>query len=301
MVLSISVIAGIVAMVSWGIADFMQSYSVRNIGTYKLLYLGNILWTAFFIPFVFFVELNIEFSNLIILCVASALQVFALSSFFESMKIGDVSVVAPISGSYSLITISLLIFFLGKTITQTIGFVIFLLIIGIVLTSTDLKKIKKIHTTKGIKEALIALVLWGIYFFVLEIVTKDTTLIFYFPETKGITVFFYSGITMGISTIIYSLYKKGYMKFSDLKNTKKIKKKTLFFIFSAQFIYLIAWLVVNYAISIGETSIITAISSLFPAITVVLAQIVYKEKLVLNQKLGLLIILVGLFFIGYLS
>jgi drug/metabolite transporter (DMT)-like permease len=291
--LDISIVAGLVAMISWGIADFLQSTVVRKIGTYKTMYIGNVVWVLMILPFGFFVDLSVTFSNLILLVLAGLVQVVAIYNFYKSMKIGEISIVTPISGSYSLVTILLLIVLLGQKLSALTIFSIILLIFGIVLTSTDLKKLKHIHTVKGVKEALLALLFWGLYFFITELIIKDTTFIFHFPETNGLTVFFYSGLSIGFSVGIFGFINKGFIRIKEL-----IKKKLFFRINLIQFIYVLAWVVVNYAISKGNTALITAVSSLFPAVTVILALIFYKEKLVFNQKLGILTILIGLFLIS---
>ena len=170
--LDISIISGLVAMFSWGIADFIQSKVVRQMGSYKTMYIGNIVWIIFVLPFAFFISLKISITNLILLFVGSVMQVFAIYNFYQSMKIGEVSIVTPISGSYSIITVLMLLLLLGQKLNLMTISAIFILIIGIILTSTDLKKIKHIHTVKGVKEAVIALLMWGSYFFLLKWLLK---------------------------------------------------------------------------------------------------------------------------------
>ena len=58
--LDISIISGLVAMFSWGIADFIQSKVVRQMGSYKTMYIGNIVWIIFVLPFAFFISLKIS-------------------------------------------------------------------------------------------------------------------------------------------------------------------------------------------------------------------------------------------------
>ncbi|MBT3720099.1 EamA family transporter [archaeon] len=291
--LDISIISGLVAMFSWGIADFIQSKVVRQMGSYKTMYIGNIVWIIFVLPFAFFISLKISITNLILLFVGSVMQVFAIYNFYQSMKIGEVSIVTPISGSYSIITVLMLLLLLGQKLNLMTISAIFILIIGIILTSTDLKKIKHIHTVKGVKEAVIALLMWGSYFFFVEVVAKDITFFLHFPATDGLTVFFYSGVFIGFSSLIFSILHKGQTKLRDLK-----KNNIFWFVLVAQLIYTVAWAVINYGVSVGNTALITTISSLYPAITVILALIFYKEKLVLNQKIGILIILIGLILIS---
>ena len=133
----------------------------------------------------------------------------------------------------------------------------------------------------------------GILFFFVEVVAKDITFFLHFPATDGLTVFFYSGVFIGFSSLIFSILHKGQTKLRDLK-----KNNIFWFVLVAQLIYTVAWAVINYGVSVGNTALITTISSLYPAITVILALIFYKEKLVLNQKIGILIILIGLILIS---
>ncbi len=291
--LSASVIAGLVPMVCWGVGDFLQSIVIRKIGSYKTMFIGNIVWATFFLPFFFFVDLNIALNNLILLSLCIFLMIGAVDNFYQSLKIGEISIVVPISATYSLITTVLLIIFLKQSFSFFTILAILILIAGIVLTSTDLKKIKDLHTVIGVKEALIAMFLWGIYFFLLEIVAKDITLIFHFPQTKALTLSFYTGTLLGFGLVIYSLLRKGYMSYKEVKKTKILP-----LVIVIQIISFIAWIVINSGFTTGNAAIITAVSSLFPAIAVILAIIFYKEKLVLNQKLGILTILFGLFLIS---
>jgi drug/metabolite transporter (DMT)-like permease len=59
-----------------------------------------------------------------------------------------------------------------------------------------------------------------------------------------------------------------------------------------------AWLLFSTGLSISEASFLVPISSLYPAVTVILALIFFKEKLAKNQILGICIIIVGLFFLS---
>lgn len=293
MPLSISVIAGIIPMLSWGIADFLQSTVIRKIGTLKAIFLSNLVWTLLLIPFAFFVDLNIAISNFLLLIVGALIAVIAIYNYFQSMKIGEISIVVPISATYPLVTTTLLILFLGHTFNKITLLAILILIIGVILTSTDLRKLKHIHTVRGVKESFIAAVLWGVYYYFFELAAKDITFIFHFPQTSAMTLFFYSSLLMGIGLVIFAILKKSTMKFKEIKNTKVLP-----LIMLLQAMYLATWMVVSYGLAKGNTAIVIAIGSLYPAIAVILALIFYKEKLVLNQKIGIITVLLGLFLIS---
>ena len=291
--LDISIIVGLFAMFSWGIADFMQSVVIRRVGEYKSIVIGNALGFLTLIPFLFNENsFKILWSNLIILLLAGITQVIAIVNFYKSMKIGEIAIVTPISASYPIVTVSLMLL-LGSKLSFLSIIAIFILIIGIILTSIDIRKIKNLYKTKGVKESLVALLLWGVYFFVMNICGNDVDFLgINFPKTHYRAMFFYTTVINGLFMIAYALYKKG------MPNKKDLTKNTILFFIITTIIYSVAWLVVTYGITVGNTAIITPISSIYPMITAVLAIIFYKEKLVFNQKIGIFTILLGLILIS---
>jgi transporter family protein len=52
-------------------------------------------------------------------------------------------------------------------------------------------------------------------------------------------------------------------------------------------------------LTVADVSFLVPISSLYPAVTVILALIFFKEKLVKNQIIGVIIIITGLFFLSF--
>ena len=293
--LSISIIAGLIPMVCWGFADFLQSTVIRKLGVYKTIFLSNVMVLLMTIPFAFFSDLSVAYSNLFILFFGGITQTFSIFFFYESMRKGEISIVLPISASYPIITVLLLWSLLGNTIGFVTGLSILILILGVMLISTDLKKLKHLHTVAGVRESVYTLLLWGFYFFVLEVASKKTLLFgIDFPEMTFMSLFIYSYIFTSIFMLVFSIIKKGVLTKKDLKKNKKIVFREIYI----QIIYLVSWLVLNYGFILGRAELIAPISSLYPAIAVILAIIFYKEKLVFNQKIGILTILLGLFLIS---
>jgi len=292
--LEISIVVGLVVMFLWGIADFLQSIVIRKVGEYKTMFIGNVL--GFFVLIFFLFNENIfkiALPNLILLIVFGFSQVISFVNFYRSMKIGELSIVIPISASYPLVTVLMMILLLNAQLTLLTIIAIIVIVLGIVLTSTDLRKLKYLHKAKGVKESLIVLVVWGLYFFIISVVGNNTILFgINFPETHFMAVFFYTTIINGGLTTLYAIYKKGIPKKKDLE------KKTFIIFIINTLIYTGAWIFLNYGMGVGKPALIAPISSIYPMITVMLAVIFYKEKLVLNQKIGILTILIGLFMIS---
>ena len=295
--LSTSVIVGLIAMLTWGIADFLQSIPVRKIGIYKTMFLSNFFGYILLLPIFFFRQyLSISFSNLVLLFIGGFFQAIAVKNFYEAMQTGEIAIVTPISASYPLVSVILFILFLGSKLNFITGIAIFILILGIVLTSTDIKKLKNIREAKGVNQAIIAFFIWGVEFFVLDLVAKEHILFgISFPETSYIAVFFFSSLFNGLFMLVYSLMNKGLPTKLEIKD---IKKPILIILITA-ITYAFTWIVVNYGLAIGNSAVVTSISSIYPLICVILAMIFYKEKLVLNQKIGIVTIVIGLVLISF--
>jgi drug/metabolite transporter (DMT)-like permease len=290
----ISIITGLISMLCWGIGDFLISIVVRKFKTYKTMFLNNLNFVLILVPFLFFINLNISFSNLILIIISGFIFLIASYNFYEAFRIGNLSIVAPITSSYPLLTVIFLtiIFKIELSFFSVIS--IFLLIIGVMLISIDIKNIKKMNFKKGISNALLTMFFWGIYFFLLEIISNNKTFLgINFPEMSLFSLFVYINYSISIPQLIYSLSKNGIPKI----NFKK-EKKQLIITLIASMIAIVAWFSLNFGYIYANSALVTPISSLYPAITIFLAMIFYKEKLVFNQKIGIIIILIGLIMIN---
>ena len=286
--ISIGLVSGIIVMLCWGIGDFLASILTKKIGTIKTMFVNNVFWLIISIPLAFYIYFNnlikITWIDFFLICLSSFIDIFAVYNFLKSLEFGEVTIVSPISSAYSLITVILALLLLNETLSLLRLVSILIIIIGIILSSADLSKLKNLHTAKGVKQALIAMVLWGIYFFILGIVKKST---------DSINIFLFSFTTIAIFFTIFAILKKGMTNYQELA-----KQKLVLIFIIGNILFLLAWIVMSYALPKENISILTPLSSLYSAITVVLAAIFYKEKLVFNQKIGIVVILAGIVLIS---
>ena len=169
--------------------------------------------------------------------------------------------------------------FLKETIIalQSIG--ISVVILGAILTSFkfhDLIRLKIKNIAKGVKYAVIAMFGWGILFIFVDILVSR--LGWFLPLLFFVTV-----------EIFYMLLYSGAAK----KNISFPKNFALLVILIG-ILEATSFLSFGYGISLEDTAIIAPITSAFPAITIILARIFFKEILEINQKIGVISVLVGL-------
>ena len=293
---TIGIIAGLIAMVCWGIADFLQALVIRNIGSSKTMFIGNIMAIILTFPFFYiFISNGFLLFNaqvLVIIFVSALIDTVAVFAFMKSFEVGEVSIVTPISASYSLITVLLAMVFLGERLPLMKFASIMVLVSGIILTSTDIKKFR-LHAAKGVKESVVAMIGWGIYFMLIGVAMKHLSNS-YPGENIWIiagTIFFLSTFFNSIMLALLGFLTKGVPKKEEIT-------KNIFVIFVNFLLYTLAWVAVNYGIAQEMVSIVAPVSSLYPALTVLLAMFFLKEKTAMNQRYGIMLTLLGIFLIS---
>ena len=280
----IGVFCGLIAMLGWGIGEFLMKEPSKRIGEIEIFFymqfIGAIITIPIFINYIKNNTIILNFLDIFLIIIIGAVDVVAFLSFLKGINTGELSIVSPISSVYSIITVILSVIFLNEILKINQIIAILLALSGVVLTSTDLKNIHKIHSVKGVNNAIISMILWGIYLFLTGIlVTRIQWIPTFIMTTVG---------TVSFATIAF-IFKK---------NKKKPRKKDYKTFFIISTLSTIAWLAMNYAFSKKLVSVASVVSSLSPLITILLASYFLKEKLYENQEIGISLILTGLILIS---
>jgi bacterial/archaeal transporter family protein len=201
----------------------------------------------------------------------------------KGMRIGNASIISPITSVYPVITIFLSLIFLKEPITAFQSFCIVLIIIGTVLISLNLKNILKSDARKthlGIEFALISLVGWGLFFFFISILTTQVG-------------WFESMLLATIPQLAFFLLY-GYIT----KDKFRISTNSLPKLSFMGFLAFLGFIGYNLGVTYTYTSIVTPISAASIVIVVILAVLLLKEKLELYQILGILMVILGVVLIS---
>ena len=281
MALSLGILFGIIAMLCWGVADFFVAKAVRKADVLK-----TFIWTQitglilFLVIFSLFFKFPIvSFNTLIIVLIAGFLGVIPLLAYYKGLQIGAVSIISPIAASYAAVAVILSLVFLNETLTilQTIG--IILAISGAILASFKLHNLAKLRLKNfatGIKYAIIAMLGWGMLVVLISILVSELG-------------WFMPIFLVKMLIVLYALSYAGITK----KNIS-FPKNALLLIILIGFLESGGFLAFGAGISLEYTAIIAPVSSVYPAITIILAQIFFKEIVETNQKVGIAAVLIGL-------
>jgi len=280
--------AGVLAMVGWGASDFFAAKTSRKIGSFRALFWMSLITAISLLIFYLFLSHSNKVSSsfFLFLSLVGLLQDIGALCFYKSLAIGKVSLVSPIAGSWAVWTVILSIIILKEkpTFIQLVG--IFFIIMGVFFISTKIKELLKemkfVFFDTGVKLAFLSSLMWGSSYVIYKpIIDKIGWLL-------SLTIL-YCFIVFWL--FLYSLLAKKKISF-------KPNKLTISLIFLISLTNIIVWFAYSFGLEKNLASIISPIASTFPLVTVFLARIFLKEKLVWNQILGIAEVILGLVFLS---
>lgn len=283
---------GLATAFAWGTSDYLARFATRRIGSLRaLLYMQ--LWGLLLLTY-FQSHLH-AWGHLFDGSgwrpwgwgfLAGAFNSLAMLAFYRCLEIGKVSVVAPVSASYPALTL-ILSMFTGERLTALRLCGIACTMVGVLLVargeagSKDSSADSKL-ARRGIVWALCASVAFGFLFWVLGM---------HVVETTG-----YSA-TVWIIRLVGAIVTFSVLRFKRLPASQPIGVANL----QTAFMGILdtgAFVLSNRGMQMEQVSIITVLSSLYGAVTVLLAAILLRERIRALQCCGIAAIFVGIFLIG---
>jgi uncharacterized membrane protein len=280
------VIFGLAAALGWGLADFTGAVGGRRIGSLPTVMIAQLLsavaMTAFMIhgghspgvlaPYLAFVAMNGLASG------------GAYLSHYRALQLGPVAVVSPIGATYAVVGVALAVIVLGERPGPgaIVGGAI--TVLGVMLTSTDLAKLRAgTHTrAPGLPWAVVSAVLFGIGGFFLG----------YFAQEVGWVPGLWASrcAQLAMFTVISIAHRREFGRVGW-------NAGVLLALVSGAADLLG---VVTYSIgaSQGLLSVVLIASAVFPLIAVALSVAILHERPVPNQYVGIALVVTGLVVLG---
>ena len=283
----LGIVLAFTAMASWGVADFLAKKAIDQIGYRTSIIINQ---TVAFFPILLVAALFFKlpgFSPLLFgeIALAGVTGVIGYIFLYRGFGNGDVSVVAPITASWSVITVLLAAFLFAERLApiQIVGVVA--VFIGVFFASTNFvelkKRIKMGRWSAGAADAVIAMIAWGISYALLKPITYavgPVMALFLLKVLAVATLFTWTGMT---------------------KTKISLPAKIIFLLLAvAGLLDFSAFLAFNFSLNTQYVAVVSAIAATAPAVTIGLAYIFLKERIVVNQKLGIIAILAGLILIA---
>jgi drug/metabolite transporter (DMT)-like permease len=298
-----SILLGLAASLCWGIADFIVRYSTRIIGPYRTLFymqfLGLTAITIYLLASGDLVALlhHTSWQPWAWLLLISIINTCSSLALYRAFTVGIMMIVSPITSAYAAIT-ALLSFLSGEKVSLLHANGMGLVLLGVIFTATVLptsrrtKHIQEIQSepTKkcepakkrglppGIGMALFAALGYGISFWLLGFQVT--------PHLGGVAPTWVGRL---VSPLVLACGAP------LLKESLKIPRgRTIWIYLTAISIFdTAAFVFYGLGLVQGQVSVVSVLSSLYGAITVILAFFFLHERLHWNQWCGIIIIFIG--------
>jgi len=270
-------------MFGWGLYDFFGGLFSKRIGNFKTFFWSQLAGLVFatLLIFAFAINLNIPTSIAILIPVAAILYATAYLLFFKGFELGNVSIISATMNLWAVFTMLFAFIFLGQRLStfQFLGVV--MILAGVALVSLKWSDIKdqNIKLLSGIKETVMAALLFGIFWNFSEIISEQIGWL-------STTLFVKIGIVLFM--LLFSLLVN--RELSVAKTTPKIKMMILL----AGVLEAAAVAVVNWGLTVGDAILVTPIASALSIVTITMAVIFLKEKITKLQGIGMIIVISGI-------
>jgi drug/metabolite transporter (DMT)-like permease len=301
----VSIALALAAAYLWGTADFLARFSSRRIGAYRTSFLVQCVGVT--VVAVYFAGKG--FSNFTAATEAGwepwawaalggLINALGSVAFYRALEKGAVSVVAPISSSYPVLTLVLSLLS-GERLRWLSGLGMAVVLIGVILASTSFREspeqspqpvqsenrgsdLPKGHFVKGVAWAVVAMIAFGAMFWILGFHVTP-----FFGAFSSVWII---RLTSLLALLIISL---------PARESLALPRGSVWWLVLGTGLFdTAAFLCNNIAFSLGRVSVTTVLVSLYSAVTVLYAWIFLRERLERSQWCGIALIFAGIFLVN---
>jgi len=297
------VLLGLSAALLWGVADFCARGASRAAGTFRTLLVVEIIAIPAVLllaaPFGL-VTLRAEQWPLILTAVLVGLIILGGAGLlYRAFAIGKLALVSPIASAFAAVT-ALLAIAAGERLAGGVLLGVILTLAGVVLASSSSGAAPTAETkpdalsgrmrtfAPGLLEAIGAMLTFGVGYWLLDFIV---------PTLGGVTTAF-------IAKVGDLIVLGGAALFLMWRTPRKTQPESRLvwpfwlWVIPTALLDTAANIAYNIGIATALTSVVVTLSSLFSAVTVLLAWIILRERLARLQWAGVLTILLGVMLVN---
>ena len=268
-----------IALISWGIGDFLIQRSARKFGDVISLFCITAFASIVLLPFVVGDIISLisegDRSTFFLLLITTGVILFASLFDFEALRIGKIAVIEPIYAFEIIITAALGALLIREQLSVMQMALIGIITLGIGLISLkSFSHLKTITWERGVAFALLATLAMGGANFLFGVGSR---------ESHPLLVNWFTSFGMASVLFIYM------MRTGLLETLRLDLKKYSRLILSVSVIDNIAWVSFAYSTLYMPIAISTGISESYITLAALLGLIVNREKLKKHQYAGLVI------------
>jgi len=273
------ILLAFVALLSWGLGDFLIQRSARKFGDWVALFYITAFAAVVLFPFVYNDIARSLSAHGVLLWATSFVILLAGLLDFEALRIGKISVIEPIYALEIPVAAFLAAYVIHEQLSLLQIIFIATLVAGIFLVSiTSFQRLKKIGAEKGVWQAVLGTIGVGAVNFLFGVGSR---------ETSPLMINWFTSIFIALVALIYLASASRLHELGDnLKNGKAL-------IVGVGLFDNLAWVAFAYSMLYIPIAVATGISEGYIAFAGALGLLLNKEKLRAHQWAGFVLAVVS--------
>jgi drug/metabolite transporter (DMT)-like permease len=275
--------------VVWGFADYAAGICARRVGAVRTAFAMQAIGLLSFAAALSLLGRWPTFEpGMVPFAIAlGLLGVISVAALYRGLALGPVAVVAPVVASYVVITVILVVIFLGERLTTAQILAAAIVFVGVVLTSTDARELRVTlgRPVPGVRIGLIATLGFGLWSAVFAIATRE------YPWAAMIV------LLRATSFVFIGSYIA-----ARRMNLRVFRNRTTFALGALVGVGdTLANVLFARGIESGYASLAATGTGMYPIVPAVLGMIALGERLAPNQLVGIGLLILGLAALGAVS
>jgi drug/metabolite transporter (DMT)-like permease len=270
---------GASAALAWGVTDIIVVQWARRVGVVRTLLTvqGSGVLLMGLLAVLLGEDLSLSGGQWAAIAALGALSFAAYMGFYRALELGPIAIVSPIASSNGAMIVVLAVVVLGESLTagQAVG--ITLVLTFIVLASVEPAS-ERLSGTSGIRLALAATLVFGLYLFFLTTLADDLGWLMPILLTRAVAV--------TLTVALFAARPDG--------QKRHLGKLGLVACAGAGALDALGYLLFNRGAEIGEVAITSAAASSYPLIPILVGLVAYRERVAWYQLVGVAGVLVGM-------
>jgi len=272
-------VLGASAALVWGVADILVVHASRRVGFFRTLLCvqaSGVLLLAL-LAVLLGEDLSLSGGQWAAIAGLGALSIGAYVGFYKALELGPIAIVSPIASSNGAMIVVLAVIVLGESLTAVQALGIVLVLVFIVLASVE-PAAERLAGASGIRLALAATVVFGLYLFALTTLTDDLGWLLPILLTRAVAV--------TLMAAFFASRPDG--------DRRPLGRALVLACVAAGALDALGYLMFNRGAELGEVAITSAAASSYPLIPILVGLIAYRERVAWYQLVGVGGVLVGM-------
>lgn len=285
----VSIVFGILSAISIGLADLLSIAVANRLGLIRTGFWTKLLAIAWATPFLFFfgVSFSLDSNHWILFFLLGIGNVITYLVLIRSLQLGPVSVIAPLTSLFPIVSITLAVLFLNEHLEVVQILVISIALFGASMTVFKPTKFGGIsnNLTSGVLLGCVATILIGFEMFFRGALSKQVgwLLSVYVPLIISLSFF-------GQIAVVRREWPWERMQFG-----------TFFLLCLASLFMVSAFFLFARGAEIGSVAIVAVAFNTYPLVPILGGIIFFKERLLISQIFGIVLMLGALALLGIIS